>query len=78
VISDTYFSTLPSLLDAKKHIFFFNESKVLRARVPLLGTLSRTKLGTEKVFDGEIFYLRPNDEKSFVAMVYPGDRFPVG
>ncbi len=60
-IADTIFSSLPSLLDPKKHILFFNESKVLRARVPLKNAVSRTKFGSEKVFDGEIFYLKPFD-----------------
>lgn len=42
-IIDTVFSSFPSLLDPEKHIFFFNESKVLRARVPLQNARSVTK-----------------------------------
>lgn len=60
-------------------VMFFNNSEIIRSRIPLQWAVLRTIDGRERVFDGEIFFLeRGEDDTVLKTMVYPGDYFPVG
>ncbi|USN54197.1 MAG: S-adenosylmethionine:tRNA ribosyltransferase-isomerase [Candidatus Peribacteria bacterium] len=64
-IHDKVFHELPSLLE-EPCLFVFNNTKVLKARLPLWEG------------KGEIFYLHSHDAYQFDALVRPGKKFAVG
>ncbi len=66
VIQDKIFSSFPKLIDPKT-LVIFNNSKVLKARIPLWSSN----------WNGEIFFLKQLDEYRFEAMV-GGRKFKVG
>jgi S-adenosylmethionine:tRNA ribosyltransferase-isomerase len=56
-ISDTYFTDLPSLLKSND-VLFFNDTKVLPARIPLRNVRVVTRTGREVALEqGELFFL---------------------
>jgi S-adenosylmethionine:tRNA ribosyltransferase-isomerase len=59
-------------------VMFLNDTKVLPARLVQVFSISRN--GTSKDRTCEILYLNDSehDDRSFEAMVYPGDSFPIG
>ena len=64
-IKDSIFHELPSLIQEWSH-FFFNTSKVVKARIPI------------PKFDGEIFFLEQHtDEYTFDALVRPWKKMKV-
>lgn len=77
ILSEATFWELDQFLD-ENSVLFFNNSKVLRARIPLRNqTLFRD--GEEKTLkDGEIFFLKNRDKNHFEALVRPGKKFRIG
>lgn len=77
-LRDGIFRELPDKIEDDR-VIFFNNSEVIRSRIPLQWALLRTTDGRKRVFDGEIFFLEiGKDDTVLKAMVYPGDYFPVG
>ncbi len=75
---DTTFWTLDTLLTSE-HTIFFNDTKVLPARVYLKNTKYLTASGEEKILvDGEIFFLQSTDQNHFDALVRPGKKLKIG
>ncbi len=60
-------------------VMFFNDSRVVRSRVVLSGTLYTKVDKTKSILsDGEIFYLSTSGENEFEALVRPGNKFKIG
>lgn len=60
-------------------IMFFNDSRVLRARIIFKDIIYTPQIGEEKILkDGEIFYLKTLENNRFEALVRPGNRFKIG
>ena len=72
-----HFSDLPALI-RKGDTLFFNDSRVLPARIVRDDFLITRPSGELRKRSAELLYLRSSDEHSFESMVYPGDYFPVG
>jgi S-adenosylmethionine:tRNA ribosyltransferase-isomerase len=57
-------------------VLFFNNSRVVRSRIPLKKTPYKTKFGHEWIIeDGEIFFLKNSGNGEFEALVRPGNKF---
>lgn len=76
-VRDTVFHALAEEMESDR-VMFFNDSKVIRSRIPLPQARLMTADGRNKVFNGEVFFLEEIDSDTFKAMVYPGDAFPIG
>lgn len=76
-ISDAIFADLPKFLD-KNSVLFFNNSRVLRARIPLRDVIISTTTGEKICKNGEIFFLKNRDKNHFEALVRPGKKFKIG
>ena len=73
ILSEATFWELDQFLD-ENSVLFFNNSQVLRARIP---TLFRD--GEEIILkDGEIFFLKNRYKNHFEALVRPGKKFRIG
>lgn len=79
IIDETSFWNLDQHLDPKS-VLFFNDSRVIRARVPLtdipIHSPHTSSLST--ITDGEFFFLRPVTGNTFEALVRPGKKFRTG
>jgi S-adenosylmethionine:tRNA ribosyltransferase-isomerase len=75
---DKTVSDLPYLLDPDT-LLIFNDTKVVKARIPLLNA-QRTKVNgsIEQISKGEIFFLKQLGQQSCEAMINPGKKFQVG
>lgn len=63
----------------KDRVLFFNDSKVLRARMPLTQTrISDVHGNIHIISDGEIFFLHANTSHVFEALVRPGKKLKPG
>jgi len=60
-------------------VIFFNNSRVLRARIALENTpYQNTQWEKKFLLEGEIFYIKSTEENTFEALVRPGNKFKVG
>lgn len=76
--SESTFFELDTYL-REDRVIFFNNSRVLPARIILTENTYTSKEGEKKILpDGEIFYLTTLDDNSFEALVRPGNRFKIG
>lgn len=76
--AEDIFWNLDAHLD-KRRVFFFNNSKVLRSRIPLKNTpIQRIDGSTGMISSGEIFFLKNRDNAEFEALVHPGNKFKIG
>ncbi len=75
-ISDTQFSKALQWLD-QHHVLFFNNSKVVKARIPLAGVTTIYKNKSVKLKEGELFYLQAVGNKTYQFYVYPGNKLQV-
>jgi S-adenosylmethionine:tRNA ribosyltransferase-isomerase len=63
----------------KDRVIFFNNSRVLRARIALRDTPYTDTRWEKKILDEwEIFYLKTTESGIFEALVRPGNKFKVG
>lgn len=76
-IADTTFSDLPNFLNENR-VLFFNNSRVLRARLPLKNQKIFAENGEKNIADGEIFFLKNISENTFEALVRPGKKLQIG
>ncbi len=75
--ADTTFWNLDKWL-TPEHTLFFNNSKVIRARVPLENIKYTTPLQEQKrLKEGEIFFLKDTGNNTFEALVRPGKKIKV-
>lgn len=73
----TFFSLDKYLGDDR--VMFFNDSRVLRARIILTDIDYTLATGEKKnLKEGEIFYLKSITDNQFEALVRPGNRFKIG
>jgi S-adenosylmethionine:tRNA ribosyltransferase-isomerase len=76
--AEDIFWNLDAHLD-KRRVFFFNNSKVLRSRIPLKNApIQRIDGSTGMISSGEIFFLKNRDNAEFEALVHPGNKFKIG
>lgn len=77
IVDETRFSSLPeSLSDG---VLFFNDSRVIRSRIPLTNAVCEKKTGEKITFsDAEIFFLEKKNENTFEALVRPGKKMRIG
>lgn len=60
-------------------VIFFNNSRVLRARIALKNTPYQNTQWEKKLLpEGEIFYIKSTEENTFEALVRPGNKFKAG
>lgn len=63
---------------SKDAVLFFNNSRVLRARIPLKNQPYTTSTGEEKILsEGELFFLKECSATTFEALVRPGKKFKI-
>lgn len=75
ITSETTFWNIDTHLGDDR-VIFFNNSRVLRARVRLSGVYITRKDGSTGIIDdGEIFYLKTLDTHTIEALVRPGNKF---
>lgn len=78
IIADTDFASLPDILPSDR-ILFFNNSKVLRSRIPLHSARFMDPSGRERIVtEGEIFFLKMQGSGYFEALVRPWKLFRIG
>jgi S-adenosylmethionine:tRNA ribosyltransferase-isomerase len=78
LITETNFWNLDHFL-GENRVLFFNDSKVLRSRIPLADTSYTKADGTTGILkEGEIFFLKNLETDTFEALVRPWDKFKVG
>jgi S-adenosylmethionine:tRNA ribosyltransferase-isomerase len=78
IISEWLFWDIDTVIPANR-VLFFNNSKVLPARIDLENISYRDHQGMEKYLSsGEIFFLSLQSENTFEALVRPGSAFRVG
>ncbi len=74
---DAHFSDLPALL-SPEHVLFFNNTRVLKARIRLKNIVLTKPTGESDILEeGEILYLEKISEQSFHALVRPGKKFKI-
>jgi len=72
---DSIVADIPSLLDPNT-LLIFNDSKVVKARIPLIHAIRNTKTGKHEIITkGEVFFLEHSDSNSFEELVNPGKKF---
>ncbi len=72
------FWDLPDFLDEDR-VLFFNNSRVVRARIPLKDTKILHANGSESLIsNGEIFFLKKLSDTELEALVRPGKKFKIG
>ena len=76
ILHEGTFWDLPDFLDDSR-ILFFNNSKVLRARIPLKNQKIFSENGEKNISDGEIFFLKNISQNRFEALVRPGKKFKI-
>ena len=77
-IKDKIFKNISDIIDPNT-LIVFNNSKVIKARIPLKNTKIITKDDQEKILsEGEIFFLKQHDEYTFEALVKPGKKLKPG
>jgi S-adenosylmethionine:tRNA ribosyltransferase-isomerase len=75
---ETTFRELSNIL-TENDILFFNNSRVVRSRIPLHQTKYKTKNWYEWIIkDGEIFFLRNGENNEFEALIRPGNKIKEG
>lgn len=75
---ETTFYHLDGILPSNR-VIFFNNSKVLKARVSLHNITYKDSIWLSKsLVEGEIFYLKSNSEIEHEVLVRPGNKFKVG
>lgn len=57
-------------------VLFFNDSKVLKARIPLAGRTVLYRGKTRILKEGELFYLQPIGQYTYQCYLYPGNKMP--
>ncbi len=63
----------------ENRILFFNDSRVVRARILLKNTpICNAQGESAAISEGEIFFLRKHSKNSFEALVRPGKKFKIG
>ena len=76
--AETTFWHLDSYLPQDR-VLFFNNSRVLPARIRLTEKISLSSLGEKNTIkDGEILFCQKIGENRFEALVRPGKRFDLG
>lgn len=77
IVSEWTFWDLGKIL-TKNTVLFFNNSRVIRARIPLQDTKVTTDKWEQKSLNnGEIFFLQKTASNTFEALVRPGKKFRV-
>lgn len=76
-IADDIFWNLSDFL-SENSVLFFNNSRVIRARIPLKNQKIFTENGEKNISDGEIFFLKNTENNTFEALVRPGKKFKIG
>jgi S-adenosylmethionine:tRNA ribosyltransferase-isomerase len=78
ILSHSHFWNLDTFLGDDR-VIFFNNSKVIRARIPLQNIAFQKENGTTGIIkDGEIFFLAKKGERTFEALVRPGKSLRIG
>ncbi len=77
IIAEKTFFDLPDFLN-ENNVLFFNNSRVLRARIPLKNQQIFYNNQEKNISDGEIFFLKNISENRFEALVRPGKKFKIG
>lgn len=78
IIAETDYASLPDILP-RDRVLFFNNSKVLRSRIPLHdGVITNTHGKAKTGVNGEIFFLRMIGGDHFEALVRPWRHFAIG
>lgn len=78
IIAETDYASLPDILPSDR-VLFFNNSKVLRSRIPLHdGVILNTHWKEKTGVNGEIFFLRMTGGDHFEALVRPWRHFAIG
>ena len=77
-ISHHRFIDIVELIDPET-VVILNNTKVIKARIPLVGWTLTNTLGHSKILDdGEIFFLTMQSEKTFGCLVRPGKKLSPG
>lgn len=76
ILHEGNFWDLPHFLDDSR-VLFFNNSKVLRARIPLVNQEIFYENFSKKITNGEIFFLKNISQNRFEALVRPGKKFKI-
>ncbi|MFA7284577.1 MAG: S-adenosylmethionine:tRNA ribosyltransferase-isomerase [Candidatus Absconditabacterales bacterium] len=76
-LSHTIFADAVKTLDDQS-VLFFNNSKVVKARIPLEGRSVIYRGKTRVLKEGELFYLQPIGNNTYQCYLYPGNKMPKG
>ncbi len=75
ILTEATYAELPEIVPTDR-VFFFNNSRVLRSRIPLDQATILRPDGSQKVEqNGEIFFLEMHGSDRFEALVRPGRLF---
>lgn len=74
-ISHSIFADAMETLDSQT-VLFFNNSKVVKARIPLEGRSVVYRGKTRVLKEWEFFYLQPIGNNTYQCYVYPGNKMP--
>lgn len=77
IVAEATFLDLPRFL-SENSVLFFNNSRVLRARIPLKNHKIFHENIEKNISDGEIFFLKNTEKNHFEALVRPGKKFKIG
>lgn len=78
IMGESTFWDLDSFLEWDR-VLFFNNSRVMRARVPLVNREYHKESGEKGIIQkGEIFYLKKDGDNEFEALIRPWNKFKVG
>lgn len=78
ILKEDIFWNLDQIIPEDR-ILFFNDSRVVRARILLQETKAITpSWEITNIREGEIFFLRKKSQNSFEALVRPGKKFKIG
>lgn len=74
IVGEDIFWNIDKILDSDR-VLFFNNSKVIKARIPLVEAKFTTLENHEWTINGEIFFLKNISTNKFEALVRPGKKF---
>jgi S-adenosylmethionine:tRNA ribosyltransferase-isomerase len=78
IISESTFWHLDTYIPDDR-VIFFNNSRVLPARIRLKGNILEKETGEKsRIHEGEVLFLAKKNDKEFEALVRPGKKFSIG
>jgi S-adenosylmethionine:tRNA ribosyltransferase-isomerase len=78
IYNDHIVRDIEQLLDPET-LIIFNNTKVVKARIPLTHATRSTATGIQEILSkGEIFFLEHSSKNQFEALINPGRKFQIG